>query len=122
MTQGALNSHRNQFPLLVEVAGYADNRVELEQGQSRGRIVEIDLATFELIDEAGGQGVQVNFQTYGERGLGTYSWTDTAQFFSGDRLVEMQSIAPKGFVAKSVVAKNLLTLLQHLLGIGADHL
>src|SRR5215469_11477099 len=102
MTQGALNSHRYQFPLVVEVAGYADHRDELEQGQSRGWIVEIDLTGFELIHQSGGKASKSTFRPTASAVLGLTPGPTPPSFSPAIVWWRHRASPQKAFVAKSV--------------------
>ena len=49
MTKRALDAHRFDAAVGIGEGGDADDGVELEQGNGRGRIVEVDLARLELL-------------------------------------------------------------------------
>jgi len=89
------------------MAGDADDRVELEQRQRGGRIVEIDAPAPELLLELGGQRVHVHLEPDGERRRGAHAGSDPAVVLAFDGLVELERVAPPGLVAERVVAEDL---------------
>ncbi len=67
MAEGALNTHGTGAAFIVKKAGNSHHCVELEQGERGCRIVEIDLAGFELLFQPVGQGVYIDLKADGER-------------------------------------------------------
>src|SRR5688500_14694768 len=106
MTERTRDSNRSQTIVRVEDALDADDGTELEQSESRRRIVEIDLTALHLLDERCRQNRGVDFQTEAERGDRSQAGADTAVRRSGDGLVQPQFPAPEILAAKGVVAES----------------
>ena len=112
----------SSFPAVSKKPVTPTTELILKQRQGRCRIVNIYLAGFDLFHQAGRQRVRINFQSDGKRGFWAHARACSAQFFSGNRLLQMQSASPKSLVAKSVIAEGLPALVKHLLHVRVDHL
>ena len=55
-----------------------------------------------------------------QRGLGAHAAADAAVFLAGNRLVELQRIAPEGLRAERVEAKDAPAFLDHALRVRGD--
>ncbi len=109
VTEGTLDADRGEPAIRIEEPGDADDRVELQQGQrGRGR-VEIDLASFQTLDEGGRQRIDVHLETDRERCPGRDARSDAAQCLAGDGTVELKSVSPERLIAESVETKDLST-------------
>lgn len=82
-----------------EEAGHADDRIELEQRKSDGRVIKVYFSLLELFDKRGGKRVHINFQAERQHGFRTQARTDTSKFCSCDRLMEPERITPKSLIA-----------------------
>src|SRR2546425_502961 len=51
MTERALDTHGPEIAAFIEVAGHSHDGVELQERHRRGRVVEIDLARFQLLHQ-----------------------------------------------------------------------
>ncbi|HYL37711.1 MAG TPA: hypothetical protein VEV17_17480 [Bryobacteraceae bacterium] len=60
------------------------------------------------------QGVHIHFQAGRKRHLGTHSGANTAQPGAFDGLMQLESIAPKRFIAEGIETENLPPLLGQL--------
>jgi hypothetical protein len=60
MANRALDSDRSQRAIGLKEAFDTHDRVELEQRERRGRIVDVDAASFELPDQVPGQRIRVD--------------------------------------------------------------
>src|SRR5579864_9262969 len=114
MAEGALDSDGAKSSLRIDEAGQAHNRVQLEEGYGRCGILEIHFPEFQCRDEVGGKRVDVHLEANGERGSRTYSWAYAAKLCAFDGLMELESVAPEGFVAECVETESLLALFGHL--------
>ena len=122
MAEGALDADRRDLATLVEPAGDADHRVELQQRQRGRRIVEIDLAPLEQLAQPARERVEVDLEPDAERHRRADTRTDAAVLRAGNCLVEVQLAAPEVLVAEGVEPEDLLSLLDELLRIGLDDL
>src|SRR5688572_7966377 len=111
MAQRALDSDGSQSAIVVEEAGHADDRVQLEQCSGRGRVVEINLAGLDLRDQLGGERLRVNLQAKTQGRLRTHPFADAAELLAGKGLMQPQLAAPEVLGAERVEAKCVLTLL-----------
>jgi hypothetical protein len=62
MTQRALDADGSQLPIRTEDTGHADDGVQLQQRDGRGRIVEIDLTGLDLRGQGGRNRLRIDFQ------------------------------------------------------------
>src|SRR5215216_2729497 len=102
MANGALNADRPQRALSVEEAGHTNDRLQLEQRQCDRWIIEIDLASLQLVNQAGRQRVHVDFEAKGERILRAEARPDPAEIGALDCLMQVQLITPVGLIAERV--------------------
>src|SRR5579872_1163736 len=114
MAERALDADGAKRSLRIDETGQANYRVQLEEGDGRCGILEIHFSEFQCRDEVGGKRVDVDFEANGERGGRTYSWAYAAKLCAFDGLMELESVAPEGFVAECVEAKSLFALFGHL--------
>src|SRR5262245_28695582 len=117
MAERALNAHRLQTAVLVDDACHADHGLQLEQPERGRRIVEIDFLLLELLLERVGQRIPIDLQSDRQGCLRTDAAAYAAILDSGDRFVQLQGIAPERFTPERVKAKDLPTLLDHVLGV-----
>src|SRR2546426_342371 len=122
MTERALDAHGPQVAAFVEDAGHSHYGVELQERHRRGRVVEIDLAGLQLLDQGGWQGVDVHLQADGERGLRADAGADAAVPLAGDRLVQMERVSPERLAAEGLEAEGASPLVEHLGGVVSDDL
>src|SRR5947207_12967467 len=112
MAQGALDSHGFQVSLGVKKNCYADNRIEFKQRESSCRIIQVYLTCLDLRHQLRRQCIGIYFQAYAQGGLRAYAGPDSSIFGSGNGLMQLEGIAPKCFVAKSVEAEYLSALFK----------
>src|SRR5712691_4678035 len=106
MTERALDAHGPQIAAFVEEAGDSHYRIELQERHRRGRVVEVDLARLQLLDQGGWQRVHVHLQADGERGLWAHAGADASVPLAGDCLVQMERISPKRLAAEGLEAER----------------
>src|SRR6266508_2604462 len=92
---------------LVENTGHAHHRIELEERERRRRIVEIDPARPALRLQLPRQRVRIHFEADCERRLRAHPRTDTAVSCTGDRLMQLERIAPPSLVTEGIETKDL---------------
>src|SRR3989449_9161975 len=117
----ALDPDRSDAAVGVEEPADAHHRLQFEQRQGGGRIVEVDLAGLELLLQRLGQRVRVYLEADRQRCLGADTATDAAVLLAGDRLVELERVAPERFIAEGVEAEDLSPFPHHARGIVLDH-
>src|SRR5437016_6193429 len=66
MTERALDAHGPEIAAFIEEAGHSHNGVELQERHRRGRVVEIDLARFQLLHQGRRQRIHVHLQAHGQ--------------------------------------------------------
>src|SRR5947208_16830439 len=101
----------------LEQAFQTDYCIEFEQRDGRRRIVEVEISLFELINKRLRQGVEIHFQAKAQRSGRTNARSNTTEIGALDCLVKLKSATPKSFVAKSVKAKCIAALCDHLVRI-----
>jgi len=88
---------------------------EFSEKGERGRgVVEVDLAVLDSPLQWGGQGVRIHLEADRQRGLGAHAVADTSVLRAGDGSVKLEGLAPKGFAAEGVEAKNSPAILERL--------
>ena len=97
-----------------------DHGLHIQQRQRDGRIIEVDLASFQLRDELWRKRLEIHFQAHGERGVRAHPGTHTAKHVARDSQMEVERIAPEGLVPEGVEAEGLLALPQHLDGVAQN--
>src|SRR5580765_324361 len=117
MAEGALDSDRAERAVRIEKTGQTNNRVQLEQGESRGGVLEIDSPKFQCRDQVGRQRVYVHFEADGQRSGRAYTRPYAAKLCAFDGLVEVKRVTPEGFIAECVETKSLPALIGQLLGV-----
>jgi len=106
MAQRTLDARGLQRSLLVENSGNANNRIQLQQRQRRGGIIEIALTFLQRLHKRRRKRIDIHFQPHRQRRCGTNSGTHTAKLCPFDRLMQMNRIASKRFIAERIKAKN----------------
>ena len=114
MAESALNADGLQRPAVVEEAGHTDHRVKFKQGQRRRGVVQIHGTFFQIPYQVSWKRTGIYFQANGEGRLWTYPRPCAPLIGSGNRLMESQRIAPKGFIAESVKPKDIPAPYKHL--------
>src|SRR5262249_24287521 len=114
MAEGTLDTHRLQGFRRIEKTGDADNRIQLEECQRNSRIVQVDCATLDLVNQGFWQRVDIDLQTHCECGFRANSRTDSTQAGTLNCLMKFKSVAPERLIAKSIKAENLLSLFNLL--------
>ena len=79
MAKCTLNSNRFQVAVGIEEAGHADDRIELEQRKSDGRVIKVYFSLLELLDKRGGKRVHIDFQAERQRCFRTQARTETCE-------------------------------------------
>src|SRR5579864_284995 len=100
MAEGALNPHRANLPVFVKEAGDSDNRIQFQERQRRGWIVQVNFAGFELLYQRFRQSICVHFQADREGGLGAYPAADTAILLARDCFMKLQRAAPESLASE----------------------
>jgi hypothetical protein len=113
MANGARDAEGADFSILIQKAFDAEDCVQLEQGNGRGRIIQVDLFLFYLRHEVSRERVHVDLETNGQGGFRTHAGADPAEFLPEDCVVKFQSITPKRFIPKRVKAEDLTPFLNH---------
>src|SRR6266545_3202053 len=90
----------------------ADHRVEPEERDGHGWIVEVDLAALEGRHQSMRQGVDVDHEPERQRHVRTDSGPDSSPRLSFDRLVQAQGAAPERLVAEGVEPEGLAPFLD----------
>ena len=116
----ALNADRLDGAISVKEARDADDCIELEQRERRRRVVQIHLSSFELLLERSRNRIEIDFEADAQCGLGAHTGPDAAIAFAGNRLVELQCIAPERLVAERIESKSLPPVGDHAVGIFFD--
>src|SRR5438046_650311 len=120
VTGRACNADGSDVAVGIENPGHADDGVQLQQGQRRCRIVEIDLAGLELLLQRRGEGVQVYLEPDREGGLGAHAGPHAAVLFAGDGPMQLQRPAPERLVAEGVEAEGPPPFPHHALAVVVD--
>ena len=110
VTQGTLNSERSQAILPVKETRHADNRIELQQRQCIGRVVQIHLPGGQFPFQRLGQSIHVHFQSNGQSGAGAYTGADPAQIGSLNRLVQLEGVTPECLIPERVIPEDVPAL------------
>src|SRR4051794_27276171 len=105
MAQRALNADRPKATLLVEKTRQADDGVRLQK-EKRGRgIVQVHLAALDLAHYMLWQRLYIHFQAERQRRARAQARTHPSELCPLDRFVQLQRVAPKGFIAKRIEAE-----------------
>src|SRR4030095_10929954 len=113
MTNGTSQTNGLQTAIVIESSFEAQHGVQLDQSQGGCRIIEINFAIFDLSNQGLWQRVHVDLEPDCKCCFRTNTWPNPAQLASLDRVVKFEFARPVRFVAKSVVAKRLSSLLDH---------
>ncbi len=106
MTKRALDAHRPDAAVGVGEGGDADDGVELEQGDGRGWIVEVDLGRFDLLLQSARQRVCLDLEANGQRGFWRDARTDTAVFLTGNGFMQLKRVTPEDLAPERLVAES----------------
>jgi hypothetical protein len=113
MAQGTLDADGfERLAVCIEESRHTQHCIGLEQQQSVGRIVEIDLAAFDGGRDVLRYRVHVDFQTEVERLFRAYSRSYPTELLALDRLVQLDLSTPEILASKRVVAEDLLAVGQ----------
>src|SRR5688572_3114033 len=112
MTQSAGDSNRLELsffiitdPDRVKNSLNANDGIFAEQVNRNGRIIQIDFAIFDGLNNPCRKRIGIDFETHGEGGLGRYARTDAAILGAENCFMESQLSAPKILTAERVGAK-----------------
>src|SRR5262252_10281562 len=120
MANRATKSDCFQTAIIIEGPLHTQDRVEFDERQ-RGRwIIQINLPLLYLLNQVRGQRIQIHLQAHSKGGAGTDAGTAPAELAALDRLMKLQLVGPVRFIAKRVVAEDLLTLFQHSFSVVDD--
>src|SRR5215208_1054583 len=119
MTKGALDANRSQaLAVIGQKAGHSNHRIGFQQHESARRVGEIDFTFVERIDHFFRKGADIDLESEFKGLLRAYPRTHTAELFTHDGLMQLESSAPKTLTAEGVIPKNLFAVFQQLFGIG----
>ena len=104
----------SSVPRLAEKPGDAHDRVQLQQRERSRWIAQIDAALLEFPHQRKRQRLHVDFEADAERSGRIDSRSDAAIFGAGNRLMELQRVAPERFVAERVEAKRVAPFVDHV--------
>ena len=107
MTKCALDTHRLDAAVGVGEGGDPDDGVELEQGDGRGWIVEVDLARLDLLLQSVRQRVCIDLEADGQRGFWRDARTDAAVLLTGNGFMQLKFVPPEGLAPECLVAESL---------------
>src|SRR5262245_34226036 len=110
MTERALDADRLQRSGAVEDARHDDDSVKPQQRDRHGRIVQVDVASLELLEEGVRECVDIDLQSHGERGRRADAGADAAECRTLDGAVQLQASAPERLVAKRIEPERLASL------------
>src|SRR6476661_3968449 len=99
MAEGALDPDRLER-VAGENAGYAYDGIQLEQRDGDRRIVEVDAAFLNLLEQIAGKRVDIDLQADGERRPRAHAWSHASERGALDGLMQSQRIAPEGLIAE----------------------
>ena len=99
-------------PSFVQEALDAHDRIQLEQGDRGGRVVEIDFLLFHLLDEVRGKRVHIDLQADFQRGFRTQPGTDAAELLAGDGLVQLEAHRPRTLRRRRCRSGRFVSLLR----------
>ena len=102
--------HRLDAAVGVGEGGNPDDGAELVQGDSRGWIVEVDLARLDLLLQSVWQHVCIDLEADGQRGFWRDARTDTAVLLTGNGFMQMKCVAPKASLPNVSLATARLRL------------
>ena len=106
VTKRALDAHRLDAAVRVGEGGDTDDGVELEQGDGRGWIVEVDLGRFDLLLQSARQRVCIDLEANGQRGFWRDARTDTAVFLTGNGFMQLKRVTPEDLAPERLVAES----------------
>ena len=115
VTKRALDAHRLDAAVGVGEGGDTDDGVELEQGDGRRWIVEVDLAGLDLFLQSVWQRVCIDLEADGQRGFWRDARADAAVFLTGNGFMQLKRVAPEGLAPERLVAEGFLALIEHRL-------
>src|SRR3989441_4502791 len=121
VAEGALDADRFDAAARVEESGHPHDRIQLEQGQGRCRVVEVHFPCLELFLQRLGQGVHIYLEADRQRGLRAYAAAHAAMLLAADGFVELQRVAPERFIAERVESESLAPVPHHAVGVVLDH-
>jgi hypothetical protein len=107
VAEGALDAERAEPAILVEETGDPDDGVGAQQFQCRLWVVETDRAALEDFDERLRHGADIDLQAELQRLTGGDAGADAAEPRAGDRLMQLQLVAPERLAPEGVVAEDL---------------
>src|SRR6266566_4662580 len=113
MAQRALDANRPDVSARIEETGDAHNRVELQQRERGGGVIEIHLPLAQLLCQCFGEGVDVHLEPDRERRLGADSRTYAAVPLPGNGLVQLQRVTPERFITERIEAEGLPSIFEH---------
>jgi len=93
----------------------ADDRVQLQQRQRDRRVVQVHRAVADPVLHRRRQRRRVDLQADGQRGPRAHARSDPAVRRAGDRLVQVQRIAPERLIAERVEPERLPALVDQFL-------
>ena len=97
-----------------------DDRIELEERQRHGGVIEVDFAEPDVLLDVLGYCVDVDLETDGERGRGTDAAAHATVLVACDGHVQSQGVGPPGLVAERLVAEDLAAPLEQSLRVRVD--
>jgi hypothetical protein len=107
VAQGALDAHGPQRPRVVEATGDAHHRAELQEGERRGRVVEVHLACLDRRPHLRRERLGIHLQSDRDGGPGTHARAGPAVGGPGDGLVQAEHASPEGLVAERLEPERL---------------
>src|SRR5579864_3686873 len=107
MAQRALSSHSAQRrSARVENSGHPDDGVQLQQRKRSARVIEVDLALLQALDQGIRKRIDVDLQANCEGRFGAYARSHPSVAASLNCLVQLDGIAPKSLITESIVAED----------------
>jgi hypothetical protein len=97
------------------------NRLQIEQRNCGGRIVEIDCAVLQAGDYGWRQRIEVHLQTDSQRSFRADARSHAARLNTCDRLMKFKSVSPERFISKGVESEGASARKHHVLGIVRNH-
>ena len=95
VAERALNAHRLEAAVGIGKSRDADHCVQLEKGDRRGRVFQVDFPGLELLLQSVRERVHVHLEADVQRGLRRDAGADAAVPLARDGFVQLEGVAPE---------------------------
>ena len=116
MTERALYTDGFERAVMIEKSRQPYNRVQLQESQGYGGIVQVHLPTLDLLDQSSRKSILVHFESDGQCSCRRDARAYSTMLGAFNSAMELQRTAPKILITKRIMTENVSALLHEVLG------